>query len=209
MIFACCTLSVSAQGGSTSLEDIDAGWATKPISNVANGNFATMLERFYQTWPTWMVRAVRDTMKKGLTKQVLDKGTELTVTVDQKNGFVSVGDGGTDGEYMSACYWNRSNGHKLLAVLLGSPTDPCIEVLCTYDYDPAKKMLTPEPEILKGYRWHDRKAYSQIFCNLPRKGKEITVDDWSGDDGPVRHSFKWDGMKPVYSKSESLKLDDY
>ena len=209
MIFACCTLSVSAQGGSTSLEDIDAGWATKPISNVANGNFATMLERFYQTWPTWMVRAVRNTMKKGLAKQVLDKGTELTVTVDQKNGFVSVGDGGTDGEYMSACYWNRSNGHKLLAVLLGSPTDPCIEVLCTYDYDPAKKMLTPEPEILKGYRWHDRKAYSQIFCNLPRKGKEITVDDWSGDDGPVRHTFKWDGMKPVYSKSESLKLDDY
>ncbi len=209
MIFACCTLSVSAQGGSTSLEDIDAGWATKPISNVANGNFATMLERFYQTWPTWMVRAVRDTMKKGLTKQVLDKDTELTVNVDQKNGFVSVGDGGTDGEYMSACYWNRSNGHKLLAVLLGSPTDPCIEVLCTYDYDPAMKMLTPEPEILKGYRWHDRKAYSQIFCNLPRKGKEITVDDWSGDDGPVRHTFKWDGMKPVYSKSESLKLDDY
>ena len=209
MIFACCTLSVSAQGGSTSLEDIDAGWATKPISNVANGNFATMLERFYQTWPTWMVRAVRNTMKKGLAKQVLDKDTELTVTVDQKNGFVSVGDGGTDGEYMSACYWNRSNGHKLLAVLLGSPTDPCIEVLCTYDYDPAMKMLTPEPEILKGYRWHDRKAYSQIFCNLPRKGKEITVDDWSGDDGPVRHTFKWDGMKPVYSKSESLKLDDY
>ena len=209
MIFACCTLSVSAQGGSTSLEDIDAGWATKSISNVANGNFATMLERFYQTWPTWMVRAVRDTMKKGLTKQVLDKDTELTVTVDQKNGFVGVGDGGTDGEYMSACYWNRSNGHKLLAVLLGSPTDPCIEVLCTYDYDPAKKMLTPEPEILKGYRWHDRKAYSQIFCNLPRKGKEITVDDWSGDDGPVRHTFKWDGMKPVYSKSEPLKLDDY
>lgn len=209
MIFACCTLSVSAQGGSTSLEDIDAGWATKPISNVANGNFATMLERFYQTWPTWMVKAVRDTMKKGLTKQVLDKDTELTVNVDQKNGFVSVGDGGTDGEYMSACYWNRSNGHKLLAVLLGSPTDPCIEVLCTYDYDPAKKMLTPEPEILKGYRWHDRKAYSQIFCNLPWKGKEITVDDWSGDDGPVRHTFKWDGMKPVYSKSEPLKLDDY
>ena len=209
MVFACCALSVSAQGGSTSLEDIDEGWASKPISNVANGNFATMLERFYQTWPSWMVRAVRDTMKKGLTKQVLDKGTELTVTVDQKNGFVSVGDGGTDGEYMSACYWNRSNGHKLLAVLLGSPTDPCLEVLCTYDYDPAKKMLTPEPEILKGYRWHDRKAYSQIFCNLPRKGKEITVDDWSGDDGPVRHTFKWDGMKPVYSKSEPLKLDDY
>jgi hypothetical protein len=208
MIFVCCALTVSAQDSSISLEDIDAGWATKPISNVANGSFDTMLERFDQTWSTWMVRAVRNTMKKGLAKQVLDKETELTVTIDRKNGFVMVGDCGTDGEYMSACYWNRSNGHKLLAVLLGKPTDPCIEILCTYDYDPSKKILTPEPDILKGYRWHDRKANSQIFCNLPRKGKEVTVDDWHGNDGPMRHTFMWDGMKPVYSKSEPLKVDD-
>ena len=208
MLLACAALSVSAQGRSVSLQDIDEGWAAKPISNVANGNFATMLERFNQTWPTWMVRAVRNTMKKGLAKEVLDKETDLTVTVDQKNGFSGVGDGGTDGEYMSACYWNRSNGHKLLAVRLGKPTDPCLEIVCFYDYDPAKKMLTPEPDILKGYRWHDRKAYSQIFCNLPRKGKNITVDDWHCDNGPLRHTFTWDGMRPVYSKSEPLKMDD-
>ena len=62
MFFVCCAQIVSAQGSSTSLEDIDAGWATKPISNVANGSFDTMLERFDQTWSTWMVRAVRNTM---------------------------------------------------------------------------------------------------------------------------------------------------
>ncbi len=192
----------------TSLEDINKGWGTKTINNVINGSFGIMLERFDQTWPTWMVGVVRKTMEKGLAKEVLDEETELTVTVDTKNGFVSVGDAGTDGEYMSACYWNRPNGHKLLAVLLGKPTDPCIEVLCTYDYDPQKKALIPEPSILKGYRWGDRGEYQQIFCNLPRTGKNVTVEDWSGDKGPVVHTFTWDGTKPVYAKTEPLEYDD-
>ena len=189
------------------LEDLDKQWATKPINNVINGSLGIMLERFDQTWPTWMGGAVRNTMEKGLEKEVLDEETSLTVTVDTKNGYVIVGDGGTDGEYMSACYWNRSNGHKLLAVLLGKPTDPCIEVLCTYDYDPQKKMLTPEPDILKGYRWGERGEYVQVFCQLPKKGKNVLVDEW-GNDGPVRHTFTWDGMKPVYSKTEPYEYDD-
>ena len=189
------------------LEDLDKQWATKPINNVINGSLGIMLERFDQTWPTWMVGAVRNTMEKGLEKEVLDEETSLTVTVDTKNGYVIVGDGGTDGEYMSACYWNRSNGHKLLAVLLGKPTDPCIEVLCTYDYDPQKKMLTPEPDILKGYRWGERGEYVQVFCHLPKKGKNVLVDEW-GNDGPVQHTFTWDGMKPVYSKTEPYEYDD-
>ena len=201
--FSCFTLTVAAQ----SLEDIDKGWASKPINNVVNGSLGIMLERFDQTWPTWMLRSVRNTMEKGLAKEVLDKETSLTVTVDSKNGYVSIGDGGTDGEYMSACYWNRPNGHKLLAVLLGSPTDPCIEVLCTYDYDPQKKMLTPEPDILKGYRWADRKEYSQLFINLPKQGKTVLVDEW-GTGEPKRHTFNWDGMKPVYAKTEPLEVDE-
>ena len=192
---------------SVPLKELDKNWKTKTIDNVINGSLGIMLERFDQTWPTWMVGAVRETMEKGLDKEVLDEETELTVTIDSKNGYVSVDDGGTDGAYMSACYWNRSNGHKLLAVLVGKPTDPCIEVLCTYDYDPQKKTLTPEPDILKGYRWGDKGEYAQIFCHLPRKGKNILVDDWSGD-GPVQHTFIWDGMRPVYSKTAPLKLDD-
>ena len=203
----CSFFTILAQE-SVSLQDIEKGWGTKTIDNVINGSLGIMLERFDQTWPTGMVGAVRETMEKGLAKEVLGEETDLTVTIDTKNGYVEYSDGGTDGPYMSACYWNRSNGHKLLAVLLGKPTDPCIEVLCTYDYDPQKKTLTPEPDILKGYRWGDKGEYKQIFCNLPRKGKDITVDDWSGDDGPVRHTFTWDGMKPVYSKTEPYEYDD-
>lgn len=192
---------------STPLKVIEEGWKTKTINNVLNGSLGIMLERFDQTWPTWMVGAVRATMEKGLDKEVLDKETELTVTIDSKNGYVSVSDGGTDGAYMSGCYWKRSNGHRLLAVLVGKPTDPCIEVLCTYDYDPQKKTLTPEPGILEGYRWGQRGEYTQVFCHLPKKGKNVQVDEW-GNDGPVRHTFTWDGMKPVYAKTEPLVIDD-
>ena len=191
----------------TPLNVIDKGWQTKTINNVANGSLGIMLERFDQTWPTWMVHAVRNTMEKGLAKVVLDQETALTVTVDAKNGYVSVTDGGTDGEYMSACVWNRSNGHKLLAVLVGKPTDPCLEVLCTYDYNPQKKTLSPEPDILKGYRWGDRGEYVQVFCNLPKTGKNVLVNEW-GNEGPVQHTFTWDGMKPVYAKTEPLHIDD-
>ena len=45
------------------LEDIEKGWKAKTINNVANGSFGVMLERFDQTWPTWMVSSVRDAME--------------------------------------------------------------------------------------------------------------------------------------------------
>ena len=192
---------------STPLEVIEKGWGTKTIDNVINGSLGIMLERFDQTWPTWMGSTIRETMEKGLAKEVLDDETELTVTVDTKNGYAAIGDAGTDGAYMSLCYWNRSNGHKLFAVRLGKPTDPCLDFVCFYDYDAQKKTLTPEPDILKGYRWRDKKAFTQVFATLPKAGKNLLVDEW-GEDGPVQHTFIWNGMKPVYAKTEPLKFDD-
>ncbi len=201
-------LAQDRQFESCPLTVIEEGWKTKPIDNVINGSLGIMLERFDKTWPTWMVGEVRDAMKKGLSKVVLNEETDLTVTIDSKNGYVSVNDAGTDGEYMEACVWNRSNGHKLLAVRLGQPTDPYIDFVCFYDYDAQKKRLTPEPEILKGYRWVDRKdPYSQVYCNLPKVGKNVEVCVW-GTEEPRKHTFTWDGMKPVYQKSEPLSWDD-
>ena len=206
-VFTVATWAQDMRFESCSLEVIDKGWSTKTIENVVNGSLGIMLESFDRTWPTWMVGAVRETMEKGLAREVLDEETSLTVTVDAKNGYVEVSDGGTDGEYMSACVWNRTNGHRLLAVRLGKPTDPCIEMVCFYDYDAQKKTLTPEPDILKGFRWKDKKGYTQMFCKLPKTGKNVIVDEW-GDDGPLQHTFTWDGMKPVYSKTEPLEYDD-
>ena len=33
--------------------------------------------------------------------------------------------------------------------------------------------------------------------------KNVIVEEW-GNDGPVKHIFTWDGMKPVYQKTEPL-----
>lgn len=150
LLLVCClwqysllaTLAQNPGLNTASLEDIEKGWSSKPIGNVINGSLGIMLERFDQTWPTWMVGEVREAMEKGLSKVVLEEETALTVTVDVKNGYAQVDDGGTDGEYMEACYWNRPNGHKLFAVRLGKPTDPFIDFVCFYDYDPARKVLS-------------------------------------------------------------------
>jgi hypothetical protein len=186
---------------------IEEGWKTKPIDNVINGSLGIVLERFNSTWPTWMGSAICETMEQGLDKRVIDEETSLIVTVDVDNGYADVTDGGTDGAYMAACVWNRSNGHRLLAVRMGKPTDPFIEFVCFYDFDPAKKMLTPEPEILKGYRWNDRAPYTQMFYKLPKIGKDMVVEEWGNGD-PLKHIFAWDGMKPVYTRTEPLVYDD-
>ena len=188
-----------------SLEEIEKGWKTKTIDNVANGSFGVMLERFDQTWPTWMVSSVRDAMEKGLSKVVLDEETALKVIVDGKNGYAKVSDAGTDGEYMSACYWNRTNGHKLLAICMGDPTDPFIEFVCFYDYDPQKKALIPEPDILGGFRpWTVEEPY---FVSLPKQGKDLLIDMYN-EEGHLRHIFTWNGMKPVFSKTEVVDDTD-
>lgn len=209
LLFAFSIMAQEKELKTIPLEDIEKQWETKTIDNVINGSIGIMLESFDMTWPTWMVGAVRETMEKGLDKEVLDPETGLTVTVDAKNDFVELKDFGTDAAYMSAHVWDRKNGHRLLAIRLGKPTDPCLEFVCFYDYDAQQNALTPEPDILKGYRWSDRDTFTQIYYQLPRTGNELTADEWSEEDGPLRHTFTWDGMKPVYSKTEPFDPDEY
>lgn len=185
------------------LDVIANNWKAKTIDKVANGSLGVMLECFDKAWPTWMMGEVRKAMEKGLSEVVLNGETGLTVAIDSKNGFVEVGDEGTDGEHMAACYWNRSNGHKLLAVNMSKPVDPEIEFVCFYDYDPQKKTLTPEPEIVEMLQ--QRFGDAPVAYILPKKGKELRVRD-CGNEGGV-YVFDWDGMKPVYLKTESLEYD--
>lgn len=86
VLYLCALGSVQAQN-TTPLEEIEKGWGMKTINNVVNSSLGIMLERFDQTWPTWMGGAIRATMEKGLANEVLDEETALTVTVDMKNGY--------------------------------------------------------------------------------------------------------------------------
>ena len=50
--------------GSTDLKVIAKEWGKTTLNGVANGSLVTMLDCFNQKWPTWMLNAAIQTMKK-------------------------------------------------------------------------------------------------------------------------------------------------
>ena len=185
--------------GSTSLVAINSEWEGVTLSGAGDGSMTAMLECFNKKWPTWMVTSALKTMKKGLRLERYGEGLP-TVFYQPQNGWVDVAASPMGSEFMHVCYWKRSNGHRLLAIYLGKPVDPSLHFVCFYDYSPQKHTLTPEPQIIDGYRTTEDTKY---YYDLPREGKDLMISEF-GPRGHVRHTFKWDGMKPVYAKSEVI-----
>ena len=189
--------------GSTNLVVIDSEWESETLSGAADGSLTSMLDCFNKRWPTWMVTYAIKTMKKG--KHIERYGEGLpTVFYEAKNGWVDVATNRMGAEFLHVCYWKRTNGHRLLAIYFGKPVDPDIHFVCFYDYSPQAHTLTPEPHIIDGFRTTED---TKFYYDLPREGKDLIISEF-GPRGYVRHTFKWDGMKPVYSKSEVIEEDD-
>jgi hypothetical protein len=192
--------------GSTELEIIANEWENITLNGVANGSLVSMLDCFNQKWPTWMLNAAIQTMKKGVDGRDSYENEQIVVRNKPKNGFVSVDWWGNAErlEFMRACYWTRSNGNRLLGIYFGG-TDkyPSIHFVCFYDYDPKKHTLTPEPQIIDGFRTTEDTKY---YYDLPEEGKEFRISEF-GERGHYIHTFKWDGMKPVLSQSEKIEED--
>lgn len=182
-----------------SIQAIKMGWKSKVITNVPTGGLGIMLECFDRTWSTSVGADVCQVMMTGAEEMVLDKNTGYKVINDSKNGYVEASDEGSDRQYMSACVWRRSNGHRLFAIVIGQPVDPEIEIICFYDYDPKKKTLTPEPKAIG--EWMDITARGDYSFTLPRVGKELLIFD-SRDQ--LMHHFKWNGMRPVFDRTEQM-----
>ena len=189
--------------GSTSLVDIEREWENETLSGATEGTLIGMLECFNKRWPTWMVTYALKTMKKGLKLERYGEGLP-TVFYDRQNGWVDSGSSAVGMEFLHSCYWKRSNGHLLLGIYLGKPADPNIHFVCFYDYSPTTHELTPEPHIIDGFRTTDD---TKFYYNLPQHGKELTISEF-GPRGSILHTFKWDGMKPVYWKSEAQDYAD-
>lgn len=189
--------------GSTSLVDIDREWENETLSGAADGSLTAMLECFNKRWPTWMVTYAVKTMKKGKKLERYGEGLP-TVFYEPQNGWVDVSANPMGTEFLHVCYWKRSNGHRLLGIYFGKPVDPSIHFVCFYDYSPQKHTLTPEPHIIDGFRTTED---TKFFYNLPREGKELIISEF-GPRGHLEHTFKWDGMKPVFSKSEVIDDSD-
>ena len=190
-------LPLMAQG--VSLKTIQTGWKTKVINDVPTAGLGIMLERFDMTWPTAACGDACQVMQLGVAKKVLDPDDGYTVEVDAKNGYVESYTEGSDRQYMSACVWRRSNGHRLFAVVIGQPVDPEIEIICFYDYDPQKHTLTPEPKAIGD--WVARTEKGKYSFKLPKVGKELLIFDHLDQ---LKHHFKWNGMRPVFDSTEQM-----
>ena len=193
--------------GTTELEVIANEWEKVTLRNVPDGSLATMLDCFNKKWPTWMLKAAVKTMKKGVAGRDTYNDGHIVVHNKPKNGFVSVNWYGhvERHEFMHACYWKRSNGHRLLGIYFGGNDKyPNTHFVCFYDYDTNRHTLTPEPQIIDGFRTTEDREF---YYELPEEGKELRIVEY-GSQGHFIHNFKWDGMKPVFSKSEKIEIND-
>lgn len=192
--------------GSTDLEVIANEWENITLKDVPDGSLVTMLDCFNKKWPTWMLRSAVKTMRKGVVGRDAYNNDQIVVHNKPKNGFVQVDWWGNAErhEFMRACYWKRSNGHRLLGIYFGGVDNtPNIHFVCFYDYDAKRHTLTPEPQIIDGFRTtEDRKFY----YDLPEEGKELQITE-TNSQGYFIHTFKWDGMKPVFSKTEKQEFE--
>ena len=206
-LIACTTLSGQNMfSGSTDLQVIANEWEHKTLKGVTDGSLVNMLDCFNKTWPTWMLKAAVKTMKKGVAGRDTYNDGHIVVHNKPKNGWVQTDWYGTveRHEFMRACYWKRSNGHRLLGIYFGgNDNHPEIHFVCFYDYDINKHTLTPEPQIIDGFR---TTADKEFYYELPEEGKEMRIYEY-GSEGNFLHTFGWDGMKPVLSKTEEMPDD--
>ena len=184
-----------------SLEEIHDQWKSRNIKvpqGGVNPGIVQLVKAFQDTWHTSTISPVLEKAKNPKFTYEADKEYGGGITVDRKNGYVCLDNGGSDADYMEACVWRRDNGHRLFAIVLGQPVDPEIEFVCFYDYDP--KTLTLYPETGPEQEFHPLNKENHIGYNLPQKGKDFIISEYDINlQGNINHVFAWDGNKHHFS----------
>ncbi len=198
----CMSMNLYSQK-SIDFTNFDKQWKSKKITNVKDGKISTLITSFCKTWSSDSGDAIVEYIKNPAkyARDNADNEFIYDITLDVNNGYVSAFNG-SDMDYISACVWKRNNGHRLLGVVVGQPTDPHVEYLCFYDYNPATSMLTPE-NISLPMPATSTVATTDVSYELPRVGKELVVSElvyhWQRS---LTHHFSFDGMKPKFMKTE-------
>ena len=190
-----------------SLEEIRDQWTSRNIQVPKGGNapgIVQLVKAFQDTWHAYTISPVLEKAKNPNFTFEADEEYGGGITVDRKNGFVSLDSGGSDSGYMEACVWRRDNGHRLFASVLGQPVDPEIEFVCFYDYDP--KTCTLYPEAGPEQEFHPLSQDNHISYNLPQKGKDFIISEYDINlQSNINHVFAWDGNKHHFSH---ISIDD-
>lgn len=184
-----------------SLEEIRDQWASRNIKVSKGGNtpgIVQLVKAFQDIWHVYTISPVLEKAKNPNFTFEADEEYGGGITVDRKNGYVSLDNGGSDSGYMEACVWRRDNGHRLFAIVLGQPVDPEIEFVCFYDYDP--KTSTMYPETGPEQEFIPLNKDNHVGYNLPQKGKDFIICEYDINlQGTINHVFSWDGNKHHFS----------
>ena len=184
-----------------SLEEIRDQWKSRNIKVPQGGNnpgIVQLLKAFQDTWHSHTIDPVLEKAKNPNFTFEANEEYGGGITVDRKNGYVSLDNGGSDSDYMEACVWRRDNGHRLLIIRLGQPVDPEIEFLCCYDYDPDNSTLRPETGPEQGF--HPLNMDNHVVYKLPQKGKDFIICEYDFNlPCNINHVFSWDGNKHQFS----------
>ncbi len=180
---------MESQGGMYKPIDISRYWNKRTITVPGNkSDIVALFEAFYTEWPTIEGSRIVHITNPALApdETYYEDGSEI----DRKNGYVeSAWYEGEDLGTVSACVWNRKNGHKLFAVNFNCEDD----FLCFYDFDPATRTLTPEENPVKKehLNFPDK---APAWYILPRIGRTLeVVEDAPGDEVAFTY-YSFDGQ---------------
>ena len=145
--------------------------------------------------------AAKDDYRLEIDNPKYDYPDAFYLSCNSKNGYIRCMQELQTDRYTFACYWNRTNGHKLFAAYMEEcweqvDWDQCL--ICFYDYDPATGVMTPEPALTKMIEDRMKQYELCYYVMLPEVGKDIEVTgvDSMEDDACAVDNFilKWDGM---------------
>ncbi len=166
---------LETQAGIYDVRDVERYWQKRTIQVVGDKNdIVGLFEAFNAVWPTKEGNSIVRATNPSLVQGDYYPGKPI---IDRKHGFVESPYGEKNGKAsaaVQACVWNRKNGHKLFAVHGGMYDDDIQDFAIFYDYDPAKKLLTPEESPLKkeNQLFPDQRP---VLYLLPQEGKSVYV----------------------------------
>lgn len=195
------SVDVRSDGGSV-INQIRKEWRTKTIDVASGDNPVGIMQLAFAFCGEYKDYAPNAALYEFLTQpqNYNEEKTGCHINLEERNGYVtsramSQFDLNTD-----CCYWNRKNGHKLLAVWLTEGHENWKNderLVLFYDYDPKTDMLTPEPQLTEMV---EKKAasFDSYSVILPDKGKNIEVNTFTSadEDSYDTSSFLmvWDGQ---------------
>lgn len=170
---------MESQSGIYDAADVEKHWQNRPIKVTGEkSDIVALFGAFNKEWPTHEGNRI---MHEADPASVPDDGFyEEGSIVDRKNGYVeSSWFESEDLSVVSACVWNRKDGHKLFAVNMGKARNDMGEFVCFYDYDPAKRTLTPEASPVKKEHLLFPDKPIELY-RLPHEGKSMEVEERGG-----------------------------